>query len=133
MALKTKTIKQSVNIKATPHEVYEILMDSKKHSQLTGAKASISRKVGGKFEVYDSYAFGKNVELVSDKKIVQSWSTTDWPAGVFSTATFLLTPTKTGTKLTFTQIGVPIENAKDIAEGWQDYYWKPLKEMLETK
>lgn len=35
--------------KATPHEVYEALMDSRTHGRLTGGPARISRKVGGRF------------------------------------------------------------------------------------
>ena len=42
-----KTIRQSVTFKATPHAVYEALMDSRKHARFTGDAASISRKVGG--------------------------------------------------------------------------------------
>ncbi len=45
----TRTIEQTVTFKASPHEVYESLMDSAKHSKFTGAKASISREVGGAF------------------------------------------------------------------------------------
>lgn len=130
--LKTKNIKQNVNIKATPHAVYEMLMNSKKHAELTGAKASISRKVGGKFSVYDGYATGKNLELVADKKIVQSWRASDWADGIYSEVKFLFTPTKNGTKLIFIQTGVPIENADSIADGWRDYYWEPMKEILES-
>jgi len=73
----TRTIKQSVTIKASPHVVYEALMDSKKHAAFTGGKATISRKVGGKFSVFDEYAEGENLELVPDKKIVQSWRASD--------------------------------------------------------
>jgi hypothetical protein len=37
--MRTKTIHQSVTFKANPHEVYEMLMDSRKHAQFTGVKA----------------------------------------------------------------------------------------------
>ena len=69
--MKTKSIKQSVTIKASPKEIYDALMDSKKHSKFTGGKANISNKVGGKFTAYDEYCFGTNLELVPNKKIVQ--------------------------------------------------------------
>ncbi len=126
-----KTIRQTVTIKAAPHDVYEALMDSKKHSQFTGGKAVISRKVGGKFTAYDEYAEGVNLELVPDKKIVQSWRASDWPEGHYSKATFALEATAAGTKLTFTQTDIPEEFAADVAQGWRDYYWAPMKEMLE--
>lgn len=134
--MKAKTIKQTVTFKATsPHEVYEALMDSRKHSEFTGSKANISRTVGGKITAYDGYIEGKNLELVKDRKIVQSWRSTDWPEGHHSTATFELEALKggKGCKLTFTQTDVPAEQSKDIAQGWKDFYWKPMKGMLEGK
>ena len=131
--VKTKTIKQTVTIKATPHEIYEALMDSKKHSRFTGAAAKVSRRVGGKFMAYDEYVSGKNLELIEDKKIVQSWTASDWPAGHVSTVTFLLTPVKTGTKITFTHANIPTTDVKNISDGWKEYYWLPMKEMLEKR
>jgi activator of HSP90 ATPase len=128
--METKTIKQTVILKASPHDVYEALMDSKKHAKFTGGKASISREVGGKFSAFDGYAEGVNLELVPDKKIVQNWRAEDWPEGHYSKATFSLSKVEGGTRLTFTQTGVPEENSQDIAQGWQDYYWAPMKEML---
>jgi activator of HSP90 ATPase len=68
---------------------------------------------------------------VPDKKIVQSWRGSDWPKGHFSKAIFSLKKIKNGTRLTFTQSGVPDQHYRDIRQGWRDYYWKPMKEMLE--
>lgn len=129
--MNTKSIKESVIIKANPHDVYEALMDSKKHAKFTGGKASISREVGGKFSAFDGYAEGVNLELVPDKKIVQTWRAEDWPEGHYSKATFSLNKVEGGTRLTFTQTGVPEEQQEAVAQGWRDYYWTPLKEMLE--
>jgi activator of HSP90 ATPase len=126
-----KIIKQSVTFKAGPHDVYEALMDSKKHAQFTGGKAVISRKVGSKFSTFDGYAEGTNLELVPDKKIVQKWRADDWPEGHYSTATFLLEAVSGGTKLTFTQTDVPDDQYDAISDGWKEYYWAPMKEMLE--
>ena len=128
--METKTIRQTVTIKASPHQVYEALMDSRKHSQFTGGKASISRKVGGKFTAYDGYAEGVNLELVPDEKIVQSWRAGDWPAGHSSRVTFAIKEVKGGARLSFTQSGVPEEQFEDVSQGWRDYYWSPMKELL---
>ncbi len=129
--MATKNIRQSVTFKTNPHEVYEALMDSEKHAEFTGGEALISREVGGKFSTFDGYAEGVNLELVPDKKIVQSWRASDWPEGHYSKATFSIQEVEGGTRLTFTQTGVPEEQSKDIAQGWRDYYWAPMKEMLE--
>ena len=62
--MKTKTIRQSVTFKTSPHVIYEMLMDSRKHAKFTGEKASISRKIGGKFTAYAGYIHGVNLNLV---------------------------------------------------------------------
>ncbi len=128
--MRTKTIRQSITFEASPHEVYEALMDSRKHSRFTRDRATISRKVGGVFTAYDGYIEGINLELIPDKKIVQSWRGSDWPEGHYSRAVFALKEMKGGTRLSFTQTGVPEEHYDDISQGWHDYYWTPMREML---
>ncbi len=117
---------------ATPHQVYELLMDERQHAVFTGGEAKISREVGGEFTTFDGWASGKNIELVPDKKIVQTWRADDWPAGHYSTITIKLIKTPKGTKLLFTQTDVPANRAKSIARGWRDYYWQPMRLTLEA-
>ena len=129
--MKTKNIQQSVIIKATPREVYEALMDSRKHSKFTGARARMSRKIGGRFTAFGMYIQGINLDLVLNKRIVQAWRGNDWPKGHYSIVAFSLKRMKGGTRLVFTQSGVPDREYKGISQGWRDYYWTPMKEMLE--
>jgi activator of HSP90 ATPase len=128
--VKTKTIKQKVLFKTTPHEVYEMIMDSKKHSEFSGESAKIARKVGSKFTAYGGWIEGKNLELVKDRKIVQLWRGADWPKGHYSVATFKFTKLKNGTSLEFTQTGVPVEMYKDISDGWKEHYWEKMKLLI---
>ena len=128
---KTKTIKQTIIFKATSHEIFEMLMDSKKHSLFTGNKAEISRKVGGKISAYGDYIEGKNIEIVPDKKIVQEWRGSEWPDGHFSVAKFEIKKAKTGTKLIFTQTGVPAKHSPHTNKGWKEHYWDKMKKMLD--
>lgn len=130
--MKTRTIRQSVNFKASPHEVYEILMGAHRHAKLTGGKAVISRKVGGRFSVFDGYIVGENLELIKDEKIVQSWRAEEdcWPEGHYSKVTFSMKKTKNGTKLIFTHSGVPVECGDRFDKGWKEFYWEPIKRMF---
>lgn len=124
-------LKQTATFKASPHAVYEILMDEKQHATLTGGKAQISREVGGDISMYDDDIQGKNMQLIPDKKIVQSWRYRDWPIGHYSTVTFILEPSVEGTHLIFTQEDIPDFKFDEIKQGWKDYYWKPMKTLLE--
>lgn len=124
-------IRQSVTFRATPHAVYEALMDSRKHARFTGDQAQISRKVGGAISAYGDYITGTNLELVPDEKIVQAWHASDWPEGHLSRVIFKLTPIKGGTRLTFTHRGVPDKEIASIKQGWIEHYWQPLKALLE--
>ncbi len=128
-----KPIRQSVTFKASPHEVYEALMDSRRHAQIAGADAHISRKVGGKFTAHDGYITGINLELVPDHKIVQEWHASSWPQGHISRVVFRLSPTKGGTRLTFTHRGVPGRFYESIKRGWIENYWDPMRKMFTKK
>ena len=125
-----KSFRQTCTLPAPPRQVYEALMDSRKHAAFTGEPASISKKVGGKFRAWGTYIEGTNLELVPNRKIVQSWRGSDWPDGVYSKATIVLSASGKKTKLTFTQSGVPDNQVKSIRQGWIDFYWKPLAEWL---
>jgi uncharacterized protein YndB with AHSA1/START domain len=126
-----KTIKQTIIFKASPHDVFEALMDSKKHSEFTGDKAVISRKVGGKYRAYGDYITGKNLEIIKDKRIVQTWHASDWPDGVDSKVIFELEADGKNTKLKFTHENVPDEQYAEVLKGWIEFYWGPMKIMLE--
>lgn len=129
--MKTKTLHKTISFKATPHDVYEALMDSKKHTEFTEAKAVISRNIGGKFTAFDDWASGTNVELVQDKKIVQTWRGSDWPEAHYSTITFSLKQKGKETILDFTQTEIPADLYDDIKQGWIDWYWDKLKSYIE--
>lgn len=129
--MRTKTIKQRVFFKANPQEIYNLLMDSEKHSLITGSEAKINPEIGGKISAYDGYVDGENVELVKNKKIVQKWRGSDWPKGHYSLATFELKGTDNGTELIFTQISVPENEYEMVSSGWYEYYWDPIMKMFE--
>src|SRR5215470_7954101 len=103
--MQTKTLQQTVTFKASPQEVYDMLMDSKKHRSLSGEPAKISKKVGGKFTAWGSHLSGINLVLKPGEKIVQAWRATGWWPDYYSIAIFELERVPTGTKLKFTQIG----------------------------
>src|SRR5215471_2669507 len=86
--MQTKTLQQTVTFKASPQEVYDVLMNSKKHRSLSGESAKISKKVGGKFTAWSGHLSGINLVLKPGKKIVQAWRATGWWPDHYSIAIF---------------------------------------------
>lgn len=131
--IKKKSIEQEIRIKSPPHEIYEAFMDAKKHSKFTESKAKVSREIGGSFSIFEGSLSGKNVDLIQDKKIIQTWrgDGENWPKGYYSTITLVLEPVDDGTLIKFSHIDIPEASYESVKEGWDTYYWEPLKEMLE--
>ena len=71
----TKTITQNVVFKnAKAATLYSMFLDSKHHAAITGGTpAKISDKEGTAFSTHDNYIKGKNLQLIKDRLIVQSW------------------------------------------------------------
>ena len=128
--MKTKTLRQTVIFKASPMKVYEMLMDSKKHQSLSGVKANISKRVGGTFSAWDGHLSGFHLALKPGRKIVQAWRATGWWPDHYSVAIYEFSTVRGGTKLRFTQIGIPPSRYSGHDRGWIETYWTPMKEII---
>ena len=128
--MDTVIIKQEVDLPGTPKEVYEAYIDSVKHAAFTCYSAEIDRYVGGSMKAGGDYISGEMVELVPEARIVQTWHASDFPEGHFSRLELDLEPSENGTVLRMTHSGVPAEMEKDIADGWHQHYWEPLRAYL---
>jgi hypothetical protein len=74
-----KTIKHRVRFKIPPETIYELLADSCRRSEITGRKAVMSDKVGGKVSTDAGQVTGVNVDLVPGRRLVQAWRRKDFP------------------------------------------------------
>ena len=129
-----KTIIQKIKFKAAPNVLFELYMDTKKHSLLTGAKAVISRKAGGEFSAHGGYCWGKNLAVVPNNMIVQTWRAADWLKKDMDSI-FILTfePVKGGALVTMVHADVPDQHAKHLNQGWKDHYWKHWQSYLKNQ
>ena len=131
----SKTIIQKIVFKnTTPKALYELYTNAEKHTIVTGAMAKNTAKEGAKFSAYDGYITGKNLQLVKDRLIVQSWSGSDWKKeDVDSTFTLHFESKGKDTLLHVVHANLPDEHAKSIGNGWHEYYWTPWKAYLTAK
>jgi uncharacterized protein YndB with AHSA1/START domain len=132
MPVDKKTLEQRTTFDATPHDVYEALMDAKKFIKVTGDHARIDSRAGGTFTTKNGKITGKFLDLIPDEKIVAEWrmDVEGWPKGHFSILTINLSSTDEGTQLDLTQDKVPKESSEAIESLWDEYYWTPLKEYF---
>ncbi|HME50937.1 MAG TPA: SRPBCC family protein [Candidatus Lokiarchaeia archaeon] len=125
----TGTLELSDIIPATPKEIYEAWLDSKKHSAMTdNTAASIDPEIGGKFTTGDGYIEGTFVELEPNHRIVQKWRTTDFSEDdPDSDLEITLEETEGGTTLTLVQSNLPEDQVDAYHQGWIDFYFEPMK------
>ena len=75
----TPVIEQAASFaKVTPADLYELFIDSAKHTAATGMPAKVSSKVGGKWSAFGGMILGKNLALVPNRMIVQAWRSSAW-------------------------------------------------------
>ena len=129
------TITQKIIIpKVSPKEVYQAYVDPKKHSEFTGSEATGKPVVGGKFTAWDGYISGKFLELEEGKRVVQEWTSTDFPEGASPSRlelTFREVPK--GTEIVMVHSNVPKDQEDETAEGWTEFYWEPMKQYFKKK
>ncbi|MEX2260646.1 MAG: SRPBCC domain-containing protein [Bryobacteraceae bacterium] len=132
MANETKTIRQTAFIPgAKPVQVYDCMVNAKKHAEFTGSDATSENKVGGKMTAWGGYISGTWLDLDRSKRIVQEWETSEWPEGYApSRLEFTFTEKDGGTEIVMEQSEVPASQAESYRQGWIDYYWTPLQEYF---
>ncbi len=117
---------------ASPQRIYEAWLDSEGHSAFTGASASVEGHIGGEMTAWDGYISGVFTELEPYGRIVQTWRTTEFPEGSEdSRLEVQLADSDTGTILTLLHSDIPAGQGEMYAEGWEEYYFHPMKSFFE--
>jgi activator of HSP90 ATPase len=129
--------------KASRKRVYDALTDAKQFNKVTQLSAAvqsgmapatpaaeIANAPGGAFSFFGGYVTGRNVELVTNERIVQAWRAGSWPTGIYSIVKFELVEQGSDTKMVFDHTGFPKGDAEHLVEGWKTNYWAPLAKFL---
>jgi len=124
------SVHQEIDFKASPERIYGALLDSKQFATFTGMPAEIDPKAGGAFSMFGGLIVGRNVELISNGRVVQAWRPTHWDAGVYSIVRFELKPQGSGTTLVLDHTGFPEGEFDHLDSGWKVRYWEPLKKFV---
>lgn len=129
-----KNIKKHYHIKATPEDIFTALTNPLTIEIWTGATAVMEPVAGSEFSLWDGEITGKNIEIEAGKMIVQEWYFEDeegMPSEHKSIVTIKLHNAGNSTDVELLHINIPDEAFDNIVDGWDRYYFKPLKELVE--
>ncbi len=128
----SKTIRQSVVLPAPAEKLYDMYLNAKTHSAITGSPVSISSKEGSRFRAFNGMIFGKVLYVVPKRLIVQSWRGNHWkredPDSIV-VLTFL--PEGSSGRIDLVHVNVADHDYEGVKEGWDKYYWGPWRDYLE--
>ena len=126
-------IQQSIEFENTRvEELFEIMMDPRKHSEITKAEVRISRGEGDSFSAFNGMVTGKNLCIVPNKMLVQSWRGNVWKEhDLDSIVIMIFTSTQRGAKIDLIHANAPDQFVK--VEKWRELYWDPMKAYLSAK
>jgi len=118
-------------LSAKPARVMQLLTDAALIRKWSGGSAVVEREVGGRFEMFDGWVFGKILKA-TDRELAYTWSTTDWPEDTTPTEVhYLLKDDEAGTKLILRHTGFANEEEmKSHKNGWSDYFFEPLEDFI---
>jgi activator of HSP90 ATPase len=127
---KRTSLQEEIHLKSSPQRIYSILLDAKQFAAFTGQPAEIDPKPGGAFSLFAGQIVGRNVELVSNQRIVQAWRPSHWTPGIWSLVSFELKPQGSGTLVSLDHKGFPMGDFDHLEWGWHAHYREPLKKFL---
>lgn len=120
----------TVTIPAKAKDIYKAWLSTEGHSAMTGSPAKVDGRVNGEFTAWDGYIWGTFLELQENKKIVQTWRTSEFPEEANdSRVEVLLKETNGKTKITLKHTVVPA-GQDSYKQGWEDFYFAPMKEYF---
>jgi activator of HSP90 ATPase len=128
--MNVRTIRQTVDLPGTPSQVYAALVDPKQHAKFSGLPARLVARPGGAFSHFGNALEGFVLVLRKDRQIVLAWRANSWAPDHYSIVEFLLSKSKRGTRVEFSQYGVPASAYANISSGWKTHYWAMLTKYL---
>jgi activator of HSP90 ATPase len=109
-------------------------LDRKEHSAFTGSKVIIDPLPRAAFCAFDGVLTGKIIHVEPKRLIVQTWRSANWPAEAMdSVLTLSFWPDEGGARIELVHVNVPDEDFAGVSQGWEKYYWNPMRSYLEGR
>jgi activator of HSP90 ATPase len=129
-----RTIQQQATFRASPDTLFDLYLNSRLHTLATGARAVMSRTIGGRFMAHAGHLRGCNLAIVPKRLVVQTWRGSNWKKrDLDSVLVLVFSKVGRGGRVTMIHANVPDANAASIERGWHQYYWRPWKAYLRSR
>lgn len=125
-----KTLIKRYIINAPLDLIYEALTQQDHIENWSEDIAVVNPVEGGKFSLWDGSIIGKNIELTKHK-IVQDWKEETWDA--YTRVTIKMTEQDDSTHIELMHKDIPTEAFSNVSDGWDKFYFGPLKEYVEDE
>jgi uncharacterized protein YndB with AHSA1/START domain len=130
--MSTDTLSLSTVLPATPQQIYDAWLDGDAHSAMTGSRAEIEPRVGGKQRAWDGYIDGEFLDLLPGLRIALAWRTRDFPSEApFSRVELTLASVEGGTRIALAHTGIPEGQGERYETGWEQFYFAPMRRYFE--
>ena len=118
------------NFNTTAKKIYDSWLSSEGHTRMTGGFSNVSDKIGDKFTAWDGYIVGVNIDLEPNKRIFQTWRTSQFNVDDEDSKIEVLLEELNGkTELTLIHTNLP-ESGEHYKKGWEDHYFGPMKKYF---
>lgn len=127
-----ESIRATTVIPASPERIYAAWVDGREHSRMTGGKATVVPRLGGRHTAWDGYIEARIRLLSRGRRIVMDWRTTDFPANApDSRLEILLAPAPGGARITLIHANIPEGQGERYRKGWEEHYFAPMLKYFE--
>jgi len=124
-----QSIQQDYVIEASMGDVWKALTDGPTAEQWGAAPAKVEAREGGAFSYWGGDIHGVFTRLIPETLIEQDWYGHDNPTWKY-TINFMLEGNDRATVVHMVYSGTILDEQKDIAD-WREYYFDPIKKLLE--
>lgn len=115
-----KTFSKTFKINAEPSDIYSALTNPFTIELWSGYPAIMSEEPGSEFSLWEGDITGRNIEFVSNNRVVQEWYFGEQQEK--SIVTITIRPDGENSLVTVEQTNIPDEDFQEISEGWREYY-----------
>jgi activator of HSP90 ATPase len=117
----------TITLPAKAADIYKAWLSTQGHTKMTGSPAKVDGRENGDFTAWDGYIWGTFLELDENKRITQSWRTSEFPEEAEDSHVEVILEESGGkTKLTLVHTNIP-EGQDSYKKGWEDFYFTPMQ------